>query len=169
MSLANASMPDAKTLLRTLFPAVFLGSARMKPLRPRSNALGNRWRACVCLLALFLLWTPAWAAAYQAHSMACCADGMCPAHGRTPKNPHGTDSQDNPQPGTCEHHGSKAAMDCTMACCHPEAPALAGAVVFLLPAASALAAPLLVVEAAPHQSVLADSFPLDPDFPPPRS
>ena len=47
----------------------------------RPIAPGNRLRACVCLLAVLLLWTPLWAAAWQTHNMSCCTDGMCPLHG----------------------------------------------------------------------------------------
>src|SRR5215472_10408286 len=137
---------------------------------PRSTAPGNRWRACVCLLAVFLLSAPAWAAAFEAQGMVCCGDDICPLRGHTPKkSSHDSDKEKNSHPVTCDHHGHKSAADCSVACCHPEAPILSAVALFLLPAPAAVAAPSGACGRASQYSVSADSFLIEPVSPPPRS
>jgi hypothetical protein len=69
----------------------------------------------------------------------------------------------------CEHHARKAAMDCSMACCHPKDPVVTGATVFVLPSATALSTPHLIGPPAPVLSSSASSFVVDPVSPPPRT
>lgn len=135
-----------------------------------SDALGIRLRACVCLLAVLLLWAPAWAGAFQASQAACCASGMCPLHGHAPKK-GSSDAQGAKQSpvATCEHHGRSAAMDCSVACCHPDQPALTGAVAFLLPDVALIGAPHLAGASIIELSPQAGSFVFDAVTPPPRS
>jgi len=76
-------------------------------------------------------------------------------------------AKDAPMAG-CEHHG-KAAMDCTMACCHPSDTAVTGAIVFVLPNPMALSAPLFLGPPSRPLAVSANSFVFDPAFPPPRT
>jgi len=124
----------------------------------------------VCLLAVFLLWAPAWAAAFQASEMACCTAGMCPLHGHTPKkSSHDPDTQKQGRPATCEHHGQKSAMDCSMACCHPADPAVTSAAIFVLPDSPQISSPLLVGRTEVLVATHAPSFVYDPASPPPRS
>jgi len=124
----------------------------------------------VCLLAVFLLWAPAWAAAFQAERMACCSAGMCPLHGRAPKkSSHDSDAQKQGQLATCEHHGRKSAMDCSMACCHPSDPTVTSAVIFVLPSPLQISSPLLSGRAEVAIALRAPSFVYDPASPPPRS
>jgi len=123
----------------------------------------------VCLIAVLLLWAPAWASAFQAERMACCSGGMCPLHGHAPKkSSHDSDEQKEGQPATCEHHGHKSAMDCSMACCHPETPAVAGAIVFVLPISTDLSADLVAIAALPLAHLFAHSLSFKPASPPPR-
>jgi hypothetical protein len=95
---------------------------------------------------------------------------MCPLHGHAPKKSSGDTSsaKDAPMAG-CEHHGRKAAMDCTMACCHPADPAVTGAIVFVLPGPMEISASLLIDPAAPTLIASASSFVFDPASPPPRT
>jgi len=104
--------------------------AREFPIAP-----GKKWGAWVCLLAAILLWSPLWAAAWQADSMDCCAGGMCPAHSH---NNH-TPSQSNlPEQSTpCDHHTGFGLLQCSMSCCHTELRSFVTAIVFVLPAAPA--------------------------------
>jgi hypothetical protein len=142
----------------------------MKKMRHDSNALGRKLGAYVCLVAVMLVWAPAWASALQAAGMACCDGAMCPLHGHSPKKSSGdtNSAKDAPMAG-CEHHGRKAAMDCTAACCHPVDPAVTGAIVFVLPSPSMVFAPLLVGSPTPTLFSSANSFVFDPASPPPRS
>jgi len=142
----------------------------MKKMRHDSNALGRKLGACVCLVALMLLWAPAWASALQAAGMGCCDGAMCPLHGHAPKKSSSdtNSAKDAPMTG-CEHHGRKAAMDCSMACCHPSDPVVTGAIVFVLPSLVEISA--LIVGGPPTDTLSAfpNSFVIDPASPPPRT
>jgi len=143
---------------------------KMKKMRHDSNAPGRRLAACVCLVAVILLWAPAWASALQAAGMACCDGAMCPLHGHAPKKSSGdtNTAKDAPMAG-CEHHGQKAAMACSMACCHPTDPVVTGAVVFVVPAAVTFSAPRTGGPPAPVFAHSAGSLDIDPGSPPPRN
>jgi hypothetical protein len=147
-----------------------LGFRPMKRTRHDSNAPGRKLGACVCLVALMLLWAPAWASALQAAGMGCCDGAMCPLHGHAPKKSSGdtNSAKDAPMAG-CEHHGRKAAMDCTMGCCHPADPVVTGAIAFVLPSPVAISAPLLIGPPTPTLLTSASSFVFDPASPPPRT
>jgi hypothetical protein len=156
--------------LRMEAVGVFLRFGKMKRMRHDSNAPGRRLRACVCLVAVMLLWAPAWASVLQAAGMGCCDGAMCPLHGHAPKKSSSdtNSAKDMPMTG-CEHHGRKAAMDCSMACCHPKDPVVTGAIVFVLPSATAPSTPHLIGPPAPVLSSSASSFVFDPASPPPRT
>ena len=117
-----------------------------------------------------LLWAPAWASVLQAAGMACCDGAMCPLHGHAPKKSSSdtNPAKDAPMAG-CEHHARKTAMDCSMACCHPQEQVVTGAVVFVLPSAAVVSTPFFVVQAPPTLSSSARSFVFDPASPPPRT
>ena len=142
----------------------------MKRMRRDSNAPGRKLVACVCLVAVILLWAPAWASALQAAGMACCDGAICPLHGHASKKSSGGESaaKDAPMAG-CEHHGRKAAMDCSMACCHPADPVVTGAVAFVLPGVVGISAPRLVSPPSHATDFSASSFVFDPASPPPRT
>ncbi len=156
--------------LRTADGGVFLNIGKMKRMRHDSNAPGRRLGACVCLVAVMLLWAPAWASALQAAGMGCCDGAMCPLHGHGPKKSSGdSDSAKDAPMAACEHHGRKAAMDCSMACCHPKDPVVTGAIVFVLPSIVEISAPLLSGPSTPTLFSSASSFVFDPASPPPRT
>jgi len=141
-------------------------------MRHDSNAPGRRLRACLCLVAVMLLWAPAWGAGLQAAGVGCCGGAMCPlhGHGHAPKKSSSdtNTAKDMPMAG-CDHHARTAAMDCTVACCHPKDPAVTGAIVFVLPSPVALSAPLLISPQAPIPFSPESSFVFDPTSPPPRT
>ena len=142
----------------------------MKRIRHDSNAPARRLRACVCLVAVMLLWAPVWASALQAAGMGCCDGAMCPLHGPAPKKSSSNTNSAKDMPMTdCEHHGRKTAMDCSMACCHPKDPVVTGVVVFVLPSAAAISAPFLIGPSATVLSSSASSVVFDPASPPPRT
>ena len=124
----------------------------------------------MCLVAVMLLWAPAWVLALQAAGMGCCDGAMCPLHGHAPKKSSSDTNSAKDMPMTdCQHHGRKAAMDCTMACCHPADPVVTGAIVFLLPNPPIVTAPLHIGPPAPVLASSASSFVFDPASPPPRT
>ena len=149
---------------------VFCAFSTMKPRARLSNAPGNKVAACVCLIAVLLLWAPLWASAFQAKSMACCDGAMCPLHGNAPKkNSQENNTAKETQPTMCEHHARQAAMDCSVGCCHPADPAATSAVVFVLPALSGLSAPSLLGQTSPALSSVVNSVAFEPVSPPPRA
>ena len=156
--------------LRSAWRWSILEVRKMKRMRHDSNAPGRKLAACVCLVAVMLLWAPAWGAALQAAGMGCCDGAMCPLHGHAPKksSSDANSAKDMPMAG-CEHHRQKAAMDCTMACCHPSDPAVTGAIVFVLPGAADISVPPFSGPTPPILSASASSFVFDPASPPPRT
>jgi hypothetical protein len=168
--------PDAnlrvgcKLNLRWPTGGVFLRFGKMKRMRHDSNAPVRKLGACVCLVAMMLLWAPAWASALQAAGMGCCDGAMCPLHGHAPKKSSSDPgpAKDAPMAG-CEHHGRKAAMDCSVACCHPKDPVVTGVIVFVMPNAVEISALLFIGPPIPDISSSASSFVFDLVFPPPRT
>ncbi len=156
--------------LRCSASGVFFGFGKMKRRRHDSNAPGRRLGACVCLVAVMLLWAPVWASALQAAGMGCCDGSMCPLHGRAPKKSSGDSNpaKDASMAG-CEHHGRKAAMDCSMACCHPKDPVVTGAVVFVVPNIVEISSLLLIGSQSPTLIDSASSIVFDLASPPPRT
>lgn len=142
----------------------------MERMRHDSNAPGRKLRACVCLVAVMLMWGPAWASALRAAGMACCDGAMCPLHGHAPKKSSGdaNAAKDAPMAG-CEHNGRQAALDCTMASCHSSDPAVTGAIVFVLPGIVEISAPLLTGPPTPTLASSASSLIFDLVSPPPRT
>ena len=142
----------------------------MERMRHDSNAPARKLGACVCLVALILLWAPLWASALQASGMACCDGAMCPLHGHAPKKSSGktNPAKDAPMAG-CEHYGRKAAMDCTAACCHPADPAVTGAIVFVLPIPLLVSAPLFSGASEARILSQVNSPVFEPASPPPRT
>ena len=143
---------------------------KMKRMRHDSNAPGRKLGACVCLVAVMLLWAPAWASALQAAGVGCCDGAMCPLHGHAPKKSSGdtNSAKDAPMAG-CEHHARPAAMVCSVACCHPADPAVTGAIVFVLPGPIEISASLLIGPPALALLSSLNSFVFDPASPPPRT
>ena len=142
----------------------------MKTLRHFPIAPGRILGAWLCLLAVVLLWSPIYAAAWQAQGMACCSGGLCAAHGH-PKQ--GQSHQHQPRtsetPMDCEHHGDNTLMVCSMSCCHQSSSSLTTAVIFLLPEPAIVSRPAVALASpsnlAPPEFV--QSF--DPPSPPPRT
>lgn len=97
-------------------------------------APGRILSAWVCLLAVLLLWTPMWAAAWQAGRMACCNGGMCPAHGRSKPSPqHSQRGASQESPMNCGHERGSGLGLCAMSCCQSESGSFVTSIVFVLP------------------------------------
>jgi len=122
------------------------------------------------LVAVMLLWAPVWASALQAAGMACCDGAMCPVHGHAArKNPSDAAAAKSAPMAGCERHGRKAAMDCTMACCHPAEASVSVAAIFVLPGATGISAPLFTRPSVGRVLYCFDSPVFDPVSPPPRT
>jgi len=96
----------------------------------------KRWMALCCLVAVLMLWGPVWASAMTSAGMGCCDSGMCLTGGHaagkhsTPgQKPHESKTS---MPSDCGHEGKRAAVGCSMNCCHTEQSAVVPPVVFLL-------------------------------------
>src|SRR5260221_8636684 len=166
----DAAEPRGKLNLREMPGGVFLEFGKMNRMRHDSNAPGRRSRACLCLVAVMLLWAPAWGAVLRAAGLGCCDGAMCPLHGHGPKkSSRCTNSAENMPIAGCDHHARTTAMDCAVGCCHPKSPAVTGAIGFVLPSPVALSAPLLISPQAPIPFSPESSFVFDPTSPPPRT
>lgn len=139
------------------------------------SARGKKLRASVCLLAIFLLWSPLWAAAWQTNTMSCCADGMCPIHGHA--HSAGSPAQAPSEPAAdCEHdsstkHGCKPSgmTPCSLSCCHDTTSSLIAAAIFVLPAPAAISHSVVTTSAPLQMARVAFPPSLDPASPPPRT
>jgi len=137
----------------------------------RPIAPGNRLSACVCLLAVLLLWSPLWAAAWQTHTMSCCTDGMCPLHGHSHPAPPKPQAPDPAQSHSdCEHHSAtQGMMNCSMSCCQDSSPSLTAGIIFVLPTPTMISSSALAIAAPQQTSAVAPVPSLDPPSPPPRA
>jgi hypothetical protein len=159
-----------KLILRTEAGGVLFGFGTMRRMRHLFDAHGRKLGACVCLVAVVMLWAPLWASALQAAGMACCDGAMCPLHGHAPKKSSGDSNATKGAPmGACEHQGRGAAMDCTMACCHPAETSMSAAIFFVVPSPPKVSVQILIGPAPPTLSSLASSYVFDPASPPPRT
>jgi hypothetical protein len=110
--------------------------------RIRKEKLARRATACICLLAVALLYAPFVAATLVTPRMDCCSAGFCPARGRHHKTQQAAAPQDA-MPMDCGHdmngHGSSEMSMCSISCCQsPEHPTLMPGA-FVLPNATLLA------------------------------
>src|SRR3974377_568290 len=94
----------------------------MKKLPYVPLASGRPFGSWVCLAATMLLFAPMWAAAWQAHAMACCTGEICPAHGHP-----GTKGTAKTQAATpddasmaCPHENQPDIVACQMSCCNQQ-------------------------------------------------
>jgi len=123
--------------------------------------------ACVCLIAVLLLWTPMWASAWMARGTACCAGNICAVHGHGKTNsPRKSEATKNEM--ECEHPRG-AGVACSMSCCHKEGASLVSSSVYVLPEPVEISAPPETVNstvALKHEEVLQV---FAPPSPPPKS
>ena len=141
-------------------------------MRMREKKLAQKAAACICMLAVALLYAPLAAAALVAPGMDCCVGGLCPVHGHHPKTQERTTPQ-NAMPMDCGHdmsgHKSAGMSECSMTACQsPEHPlAIPGA--FVLPDATLLLGIHELVQPVPATVLEEISRLSKPLSPPPRS
>ncbi|HTS09696.1 MAG TPA: hypothetical protein VMP68_29285 [Candidatus Eisenbacteria bacterium] len=138
----------------------------------RWQNLARKAAACICMLAVALLYAPLAAAALAAPATDCCIGGLCPIRGNHLKSQELAAPQ-NAMPMDCGHdmsdRKSSGMSECSMSGCQsPEHPvSIPGAFVLpdvtLLPAARELVRP---VQASALEEISLISKPLSP---PPRN
>ncbi|HEY6127739.1 MAG TPA: hypothetical protein VIW23_06105 [Candidatus Acidoferrum sp.] len=71
--------------------------------------------ACICLLAILLMYAPLLGASVMAVTGSCCTGGQCPIHG----NHHSPiENQNTPMDCGHEFHNLGTVDSCSMSCCH---------------------------------------------------
>lgn len=119
--------------------------------------------ACLCLLAIVLLYAPLAGAAWVGHAMACCTADHCniPEHHHRKAPAHPASDMD------CGHDMSGMTA-CSMSCCQdPDKPAVT-AVAFVLPSLTFASAPMLVARAVEAARSIEIPRTIQPLAPPPR-
>jgi hypothetical protein len=139
-------------------------------------APGKKIAACVCLLAVTLLWAPLWAAALQTNGMTCCTGAMCPAHRHSPKNPApaSTSSTSAETHMQCDHSANRSSsnsmVSCNMSCCQDQDQSfVAAAIHFVLPDSRIVMPQKLASASIPELKVSQPLHSTDPLSPPPRN
>jgi hypothetical protein len=148
-----------------------LRAAMRRSLQP-PIAPGKALGAWVCLVAALLLWSPMWAAAWQANRMECCDTKQCPVHAHHSGTSQKATPADNPQnePSMdCHRSGSGQLMQCSMSCCHDQQRDFAAAVVFVLPAPVNIPFPMRLAPGPQGIQLAADFSSFAPLSPPPRA
>ena len=95
-------------------------------------APGRSVGACVCLVAVLLLWAPMWASAWMARGMACCDGNMCAAHDHAKSGSAGK-SDTTKSETECEHSRSAGMTACSVSCCREQGASLVSSGVYVLP------------------------------------
>jgi hypothetical protein len=139
-----------------------LGFLMLDALRLRSRCFA----ACLCLLAVVLLYTPLAGAAWSAYESSCCKSGQCsiPAHHHQKPVAPSHEHMD------CDHEASGTGlMPCKMSCCQDSERSAVASMAFVLaaPVATAVPEPIRTsIEFAQVSNFLRSVKPLSP---PPRS
>ena len=136
------------------------------PIAPR-----KRFAAIVCLMAVFMLWSPLWAAALQASGMDCCDGTMCAARGHSPTD-HGSAASapaHSEPPMQCDHSSTGSTMHCAMSCCHEQPRSFTASIQFVLPDPPAVLVPARSLEATSRFELTQVLYSFDPLSPPPRT
>ena len=140
--------------------------------RMRKEKLARKAAACICLLAVALLYAPLAVAAFAARGMDCCEGGFCPVHGHHHKTQEPAAPQDA-MPADCGHdmngHGVAGMTECSMSCCQSPERAASVPGAFVLPDATLLAGVrelVRPVQVSAPEEISRLSKPLSP---PPRS
>ena len=144
----------------------------MKELHRFPIAPGRKIGAWVCLVAALLLWSPLWAAAWQARAMDCCTDGMCAAHGHTNSASHqGRHAPSSTIPTNCEHSNPSGLIECSVSCCQEteNRHSVTMAIIFVLPKPVAVVNPVVAMGDAHTKMPPKFVQSCKPPIPPPRA
>jgi hypothetical protein len=140
-------------------------------MRERSKPRLRTTAACICLLALMLIYAPITTATLMTVTGACCSGDYCPIHGNHHRNQEPPAQTGENSPMDCDHvgHSASKVSTCSLSCCHDAQSSVAAAHIFLLaPMTLSIAlAPLFSASAAPWTS--SKSLAFAPPAPPPKS
>jgi hypothetical protein len=119
--------------------------------------------ACMCMLAVALLYAPLAAAVWAAQTMACCTGDHCPIaahhHHKAPAEPaHEMD---------CDHDMSSL-MSCTMSCCQTTDRPMVTSLAFPLPDLSYTKAEFSVTRLSETLHAIEIPRSIEPPYTPPR-
>jgi hypothetical protein len=147
------------------FETLVMNRSLKAPIAP-----GRIFEAWVCIVAVVLLWSPLWAAAWHGAGMSCCADGMCMAHSHSKsQSPRSADGASDASPMDCDHSGPSGIADCSMSCCHEATPSFATAVIFVMPEPALLHVSLANIGVTPKLTATEFLQSFEPLSPPPRT
>jgi hypothetical protein len=120
--------------------------------------------ACLCLLAVVLLYAPLAGAVWVGHAMACCTGDHCniPEHHHRKAAPVDAGSHLD-----CGHDMS-GLMACSMSCCQDADKAVVTAVAFVLPSLTFANSTMLVARAVEAARSIEIPRTIQPVAPPPR-
>ena len=135
------------------------------PIAPRKMG------AWVCLVAVVLLWTPLWAAAWQDKGMACCHGNMCAAHGHAMARNSSRDAgvTQESAPMDCGHEKHAGLTMCGTNCCRDEGSSIVAAVIFVMPKPVQISGPAETSRACEQAQGAITPLLFEPPSPPPRS
>jgi len=142
----------------------YMNASQQFPIAP-----GRKIGAWVCLIAVVMLWSPLWAAAWQSAGINCCDNGMCAAQRHSnPSHQHPQRAKHQESPMNCERHDESGLTPCSMTCCQESTHSFTAALIFVLPEATIISEPARAL-ATPVRFVPSEflqSF--EPLSPPPR-
>ena len=133
----------------------------------------RRLRGVACLLAMTLVWTPLWAAAWTGASN--CSGMMCMAKGHDkamamltePPSERAAEASEGASMH-CEHESRSSVTKCSISCCHTESRAFVAAMTFDLPADVLLSRSLQLADSLSVRSESALFSTIAPPDHPPR-
>jgi hypothetical protein len=120
--------------------------------------------ACLCLLAVALVYAPLAGAVWAGHALACCTGDHC----NIPEHHHRKAAlADTGSRADCDHEGSGMSA-CSMSCCQDPDKPMVSAFAFVLPSLTLAGAPVLVAGTAKAASSIEIPRTFQPPAPPPR-
>jgi hypothetical protein len=139
-----------------------------------ANSKNRRMAACICLMALLLVYAPMASATLLAVTGACCTGDQCPIHGNRHPAQSGSAQKHEDAPMDCGHEnrdgdGTGKIDACSMSCCHTAEQSAVNVHFFLLtPVSHSMSlAKLSTAQIAPAAPVISPIF--APQAPPPKT
>jgi hypothetical protein len=132
-------------------------------MRPGPDQRTRAAYACICMLAVGLLYAPTAAVAWTARGRACCAADHCPV----PEHHHSKAPARSEMPMDCGHDMSGMGA-CSMSCCHDSGRQLVTPMAFVLPSIASFSAPDAVITDVEMASPIETPKAFEPLSPPPR-
>jgi hypothetical protein len=136
---------------------------RWKVMSRRRNQRAAFVSACICMLAVALLYAPLAAAVWAAQTMTCCTENYCPIAAHHHQNAPAEPAHEL----NCSHEISML-MSCTISCCQTTERPMVTAIAFVLPDLSFASMSCTVTQVAETPPPIELPGALAPLSPPPR-